>query len=87
VRPEMKAPSALLAILQRSLGLSKKDRFEIVLDFVYAEDMARQMWDTPLLRAVACRNVQNIKLLLEHGANPNGVDHDSQACYARRFRR
>ncbi|KAF2167830.1 hypothetical protein M409DRAFT_21977 [Zasmidium cellare ATCC 36951] len=84
---ESKDPSAWLTILQRSLGLSKRDQSDFVLDFAYGEDMASQMWDTPLLRAIVSKNMENVHLLLEHGANPNGVDCDSQASYARRFRR
>lgn len=79
--------SVLAGVLDRAQGLSAKDRLEVVLNYVYAEDMANCSWDTPLLRVISCQRTRNIDLLLQHGANPNGIDRDSQACYASRFRR
>lgn len=69
--------SSILAVLQRAQQLSPKDRSENVLDFVYAEDMANQTWDTPLLRAISQGHVRNVELLLQHGADANGVDREN----------
>lgn len=52
------------------------------------DDQAHDFKDvTPLLRTIETRRPENVRLLLEDGANPDGVPLDQQIRFARRFRR
>ena len=79
-------PSTLQDILERSEALSELDRRLLVLDCVHSDDLDGR-WATPMGRAIERQRPQNIKLLLDHGTNPNGVDKATLLGLAQRFRR
>jgi hypothetical protein len=66
--------SRLASLLERAQLLDQKTRSEIALDHSPSPDLGWGMeLPTPLLRAIERRRPENIRLLLDHGANPNGV--------------
>lgn len=79
-------PQLLRSLLDEAQQLTPDDRRTCVLDQVHSELLDRR-WVTPLLRAIERRRNDNITLLLQAGADPNGIDRASQAHHARRFRR
>jgi hypothetical protein len=68
--------------------LSKKERSEVALDYFPRPDLGRAMdLPTPLLREIERRRPENVRLLLRHGAIPNGVPLETQIQLARVHRR
>lgn len=74
-------------VLLRANWLSPRERSELALDRVHDEGSTYCSWDTPLLRAINRQVYENVKILLDKGANPDGIPPKFQESYSRRFRR
>lgn len=68
------------------MALSEIDRRMLVLEAVHSENLDGR-WARPMGRAIERQRPQNVKLLLDHGANTNGVDRETLVRHARRHRR
>lgn len=80
-------------------GLANSSKLRFFIDRAYylesEEDRLKYVADqanhfntgTTVLRAIERQRDENVRLLLEEGANPNGVPLDKQVDMARRFRR
>jgi hypothetical protein len=83
--------SAVLRLLLKRIELlpDKDDRLDLVnfeLDR-WANGQESEKMPTTLLRAIERQRPENVRLLLQHGADPNGVFIETQKCLARTFRR
>jgi hypothetical protein len=80
--------SRLASLLERAQLLDLMTRSDIALDYSPSPDFGWGMeLPTPLLRAIERHRPENIRLLLDHDANPNGVLIETQIQLARIHRR
>ena len=75
-------PSKLRELLDRAAMLNEDDYYFCVIDQPHDYKFV-----SPLLRAIERRRLENVSLLLEQEANPDGVPYERQITYARRYRR
>lgn len=80
--------SRLRFLPDRAQLLDPKTRSDVVLNHIQRpEEVGSMDLPTPILRAVETRRLENVRLLLDHGANPNGVPIATQLLLARLQRR
>lgn len=80
--------SSVLRLLLRGAQLLDNHKRLIVIDQEHNPWLQNtRKWPTPLLRAIEGQRSENVRLLLEHGANPNGISIDTQKMVARMSRR
>lgn len=72
----------LISLLERAEFFGEEERSSFVVNQKHGFKCI-----LPLLRAVERQRCENVSLLLEHGANPNGISLEEQISLARRFRR
>lgn len=80
--------SALLQLLKRVQLLQNREQQLEVLNQAldpWLGDINK--WPSPLLRAIERQRPENLRLLLQHGADPNGLHIDTQRHLARLYRR
>lgn len=81
-------PSAMEDLLQQSQHLDEQERQRVIINAVYFEgDHNGPGWDSVLLHAISHGRTQNVAFLLEHGADPNGIEARLLDRHAERFRR
>jgi len=83
--------SSILRLLLKRVELlpDKDDQLDLVnLELNrWATGMSSEKMPTTLLRAIERQRPENVRLLLQHGADPNGVDIGTQQWLARTHRR
>lgn len=80
--------SPLRLLLQRVQLLNdEEDRRDVLNQNLNPWVGGLRKWPSPLLRAIERQRPENIRLLLDHGADPNGVDIAEQRHLARLVRR
>lgn len=79
--------SALLLLLQRAQLLDRDKRLYVIDQEHDRWTENTEQWPTPLLRAIERQRSKNVRLLLEYGANPNGISTQTQKVVARMSRR
>jgi ankyrin repeat protein len=80
--------STLLRLLKRAQLLQDREQQLQVLNQAldpWLGDINK--WPSPLLRAIERQRPENVRLLLQHGADPNGLHIDTQRHLARLYRR
>ena len=75
-------PSKFRELLDRAAMLKEDEYYFCVINQPHDYKFI-----SPLLRAIERQRLQNVSLLLEQEANPDGVPYDRQTAYARRYRR
>lgn len=75
-------PSKLRKLVDKAAILSDNDWYTCLVDQHHAFKFV-----SPLLRAIERRRPENVSLLLEQDANPDGVWYERQVEHARRYRR
>jgi ankyrin repeat protein len=80
--------SVLRLLLERIQLLDGEDIKSAIFNQMTDPYIGRtEKWTTPLLRAIERQRSENISLLLEHGANPNGCSIQTQLNLSRFIRR
>ena len=80
--------SALRRLLKRAQLLQKREQQLEVLNQALKPWLGDvNKWPSPLLRAIERQRPENVRLLLQHGADPNGLHIDTQRHLARLYRR
>ncbi|KAI9689331.1 MAG: hypothetical protein M1822_009982 [Bathelium mastoideum] len=78
--------AALQNLYQLTAALTDRDRLRQITNYEHEEHLDGR-WDSSLLRAITSQRLENVRFLLEQGADPNGISMLSQEAYAKRFRR
>lgn len=79
--------SILRLLLHKAESLDEDSRWDVINLEHEHWVLNTQKWPTPLLRAIERQRPENVRLLLEHGADPDGISDETQMHLARLDRR